>query len=192
MPPSPRLSARISRKTYLNVTMRISAQMKSEATPMTLSRRSVRTSAGDVVQRFAHRVERARADVAEDDAERRESQFQDVLAALRRLRDRRDYLLSAVPCTRPMSGARRSTAELTVSDLAAPSRSGRHDNGAAFGRQGLQSHGRARAWAGFLGGGALAPRLVAQPVGQFLAASGAVRRLRRRLVLAAGLSHPDN
>ena len=40
MPPSPLLSARIRNTTYLSVTMRMRAQISSEATPITAARRS--------------------------------------------------------------------------------------------------------------------------------------------------------
>ena len=40
IPPSPRLSARMRKKTYFSVTIRISAQISSEATPRTAARRS--------------------------------------------------------------------------------------------------------------------------------------------------------
>ena len=40
MPPSPLLSAFIRKTTYLSVTMRMSAQISSEATPSTAARRS--------------------------------------------------------------------------------------------------------------------------------------------------------
>ena len=58
MPPSPLLSARISRKTYLIVTMRISAQISKRDDAEHASRRSPPAS-HHVGESFAHRVERA-------------------------------------------------------------------------------------------------------------------------------------
>src|SRR5262252_2680489 len=67
MPPSPRLSARMSTMTYLIVTMMVRAQTISESTPNT---RGVVTAAAS----WKHRVERRGADVAVDNAERRDCQ----------------------------------------------------------------------------------------------------------------------
>ena len=71
MPPSPWLSARMMNVRYFTVTTIVSDQKMSERTP--------RTSAGDggaappvAAQALVQRVERARPDVAEDDAERAE------------------------------------------------------------------------------------------------------------------------
>ena len=67
VPPSPLLSARIRKTTYLIVTMRISAQVISETTPRTAS--SASPPRRRVVQGLAHGVERAGADVAEHHAQ---------------------------------------------------------------------------------------------------------------------------
>ena len=67
MPPSPWLSARITMAMYLTETTMSSAQMMSDSTPSTLScvaRDGVRAE-----EALAHRVERAGADVAVDDAD---------------------------------------------------------------------------------------------------------------------------
>ena len=69
MPPSPSLSARITSSTYLSVTTIVTAQKISEMIPKTLS---VVAVTGMRVARVEDRldgVERAGADVAEDDAE---------------------------------------------------------------------------------------------------------------------------
>ena len=71
MPPSPRLSARITSSRYLIEMMMISAQNTIDATPSALIWSTVEVV---VVERLAERVERAGADVAEDDAERAERQ----------------------------------------------------------------------------------------------------------------------
>ena len=69
MPPSPRLSARITRKTYFTVTMRISDQKISDSTPMIST---VVVSAGvEQLQARLEGVQRAGADIAVDDAEHR-------------------------------------------------------------------------------------------------------------------------
>ena len=71
MPPSPRLSARITSARYLMEMMMISAQNAIDATPSALVSVTVEVL---VLERLAERVQRARADVAEDDAERAERQ----------------------------------------------------------------------------------------------------------------------
>ena len=163
MPPSPLLSARIRKTTYLSVTMRISAQISSEATPRTAARRS--PPADDHrMQGFAHGIERAGADVAEDDADRGEGQFE------RRLRgDGRDRCGLIVLL---FHGSRPCRALLLLCSSAAirPSR-----------RRGIQQEGRSesragRAWAAWRWDRASAvfwhPGHIAHPVGQFLAAAG--------------------
>ena len=77
MPPSPLLSARSTNTRYLTTTTSISAQKNSESTPNTFvgsSCRRDRVIACALVARqaLAHRVERRRADVAVDHAERAE------------------------------------------------------------------------------------------------------------------------
>ena len=71
MPPSPWLSARITSARYLIEMMMISAQKAIDATPSALV-----SMTGEVLvlERLAERVERARADVAEHDAERAEAE----------------------------------------------------------------------------------------------------------------------
>ena len=69
MPPSPRLSARITRKTYFSVTMTISDQKISDSTPMISTR--VVTVGVEQLQAGLEGVERTGADVAVDDAQHR-------------------------------------------------------------------------------------------------------------------------
>ena len=67
MPPSPWLSARMTKTRYLTETTMTSDQKISDSTPSTFSR-STATPCG-AVEALAQRVERAGADVAVDDAE---------------------------------------------------------------------------------------------------------------------------
>ena len=68
MPPSPRLSARMTKTRYLSEMTMISDQKISESTPRTFS--GVAATPCVHVKALAQRVERAGADVAVDDAER--------------------------------------------------------------------------------------------------------------------------
>ena len=79
VPPSPLLSARSTKATYLTVTMTVSAQTISDSTPSTSLGLDWR-AAGRGVQRLAERVDRAGADVAVDHAERAEHQQREFLA----------------------------------------------------------------------------------------------------------------
>ena len=76
MPPSPRLSARMTKTRYLIEMTMISDQKISESTPSTLS--GVGGDAVLAVKALAQRVERAGADVAVDDAERAEREDRQV------------------------------------------------------------------------------------------------------------------
>ena len=174
MPPSPLLSARIRNTTYLSVTMRMSAQMSSEATPSTAARRSP-PAVDHRVQRFAHGVERARSDVAEHDADRGEGQLQ-----------RDDLLGPCGCCVLLLPWTRR--AEALLPDLFSGGYSAvttaRHSAGRAARSQG---RGGLRRLCGFgVGLGGFGHGLVAHPVGEFLAAAGAVLGPRAGLVLAVG------
>ena len=71
MPPSPWLSARITSARYLIEMMMISAQNTTDATPSVVDWSTVEVR---VLERLTKRVDRARADVAVDDAERSERQ----------------------------------------------------------------------------------------------------------------------
>ena len=66
MPPSPRLSARITSAMYLTQMITTSAQNASDATPSAFDRRRGQVL---VLERLAERVQRAGADVAEHHAE---------------------------------------------------------------------------------------------------------------------------
>ena len=66
MPPSPRLSACMRTPTYFTVTTSISDQTMSDTQPSTLA--GTRRHAMRAGQALLQRVERARGDVAEDDA----------------------------------------------------------------------------------------------------------------------------
>ena len=70
MPPSPSLSTRMAKLTYLTVVIRTSVHRISDRAPST--RRRIGMRAG-VVEHGFQRVERARADVAEHHAERGEA-----------------------------------------------------------------------------------------------------------------------
>ena len=69
MPPSPSLSARITSSTYLSVTMIVTDQKISEMIPKTLSVDAVTGMRVAGVEDRLDGVERAGADVAEDDAQ---------------------------------------------------------------------------------------------------------------------------
>ena len=88
IPPSPSLSARMMKKMYLTVTTIVSAHTISESTPKTFSgvggTAATRRPAGIDAEALLHRVERARPDVAVDDAERREREQRESLS--RRIR----------------------------------------------------------------------------------------------------------
>ena len=71
MPPSPRLSARITRSRYLIEMTMIRAQKINDKMPSTLVRFTC--DQGVAEEALAKRVERARADVAVDDAERHQT-----------------------------------------------------------------------------------------------------------------------
>ena len=73
MPPSPSLSARMTKSRYLTETTSMSDQKTSDRTPRTLSA-SGATPCG-AVEALLERVERRRADVAVDDAERAQRQL---------------------------------------------------------------------------------------------------------------------
>ena len=73
VPPSPLLSARSRIRTYLSVTVTISAQRISESTPSTTFRADDWVSASRDC-RLAERVERASPDIAVDDADAAERQ----------------------------------------------------------------------------------------------------------------------
>ena len=73
MPPSPWLSARITRARYLIEMMMISAQNTIDATPNAFARVDREVV---VLERLTERVQRARADVAVDDAQGAERQRQ--------------------------------------------------------------------------------------------------------------------
>ena len=79
VPPSPRLSARSTKATYLTVTISVSAQTISDSTPSTSSRTDGR-AAGRGVQRLAERIDRAGADVAEHHAERAQHEQRELLS----------------------------------------------------------------------------------------------------------------
>ena len=70
MPPSPLLSACIRNRTYFAVTTISSAQMMRETTPITSAGRSAESL--ELAERGLQRIERARSDIAEDDADRAE------------------------------------------------------------------------------------------------------------------------
>ena len=79
MPPSPRLSARMTIVRYLNVTTKLSDQKMSERMPRTFG-----SSTGKPVrpaEALLQRVERAGADVAVDDAQRPEGERREGPAA---------------------------------------------------------------------------------------------------------------
>ena len=76
MPPSPRLSARMSTATSLIVTTRGSDQTTSETLPSTLAR--VGSHAVRPGQTFLERVERARGDVTEHHTHRATTPARDV------------------------------------------------------------------------------------------------------------------
>ena len=78
MPPSPLLSARSRISTYFSVTMSSSAQVISDSTPNTASR-PAKLVALAAMHGFAERVQRARADVAVDDADRADDERRKLL-----------------------------------------------------------------------------------------------------------------
>ncbi|MEJ0044684.1 MAG: hypothetical protein WDM81_21785 [Rhizomicrobium sp.] len=88
-PPSPLLSARMMRTTYFSVTMMTSAQRMSDSAPKIASSAGIAPNLGGGEDGFAHRVERAGADVAEDDAERAQRQHRVALERARPLGGRR-------------------------------------------------------------------------------------------------------
>ena len=96
VPPSPLLSARSSTSTYLIVTTTISAHTISDSTPSTVSRRH-RAGFGRRHHRDAEGVERARADVAVDDADAAERQRPDAPLGMR-LGDGRDHRAAGFAC----------------------------------------------------------------------------------------------
>ena len=83
MPPSPRLLARSTSVTYLSETTIISAQKIAETPPMMFSVVSGMPCCG--IEGLLGRVQRARADVAVDDAQREQREAGDSLPPRRRL-----------------------------------------------------------------------------------------------------------
>jgi hypothetical protein len=81
-PPSPRLSARMMIATYFTVTTRISDQNTSESTPSTLP--AIGLEAVRRAECLLHRVQRARADVAEHHADRADHERQHARRGCRR------------------------------------------------------------------------------------------------------------
>ena len=79
MPPSPLLSARRISSTYLSVTTNISPQKIVDTAPTMCARVERDADAG--AEDLLHRVERAGADVAVDDADRAEGEGRQALAA---------------------------------------------------------------------------------------------------------------
>ena len=82
MPPSPRLFARSTRVTYLSETMIVSAQKIADTPPMTLT--GVERDPVLRAEGLLGRVQRARADVAVDDAEREQGERRGRLLAVGR------------------------------------------------------------------------------------------------------------
>jgi hypothetical protein len=72
IPPSPSLSARMTRQTYLIVTTTITAQNTSDRRPKTASFPALPDDLrhSRKVETFAEGIDRARSDIAENDAER--------------------------------------------------------------------------------------------------------------------------